>query len=467
MVKRGEIQQQLAATNRWWNDERWARDDPDLRQASEAPFRYASGILGDLTEGGLYVLRGPRRVGKSVETKLTIKRMVSSGVPPRRIVHMSVDGWNAADLGRLVGAVRHMTPPDEARYWFIDEITGIADGWAERVKWLRDNDPRFRTDTVVLTGSSSSGLRDSVGILAGRRGRVADPDLVLLPMGFRTFARLTAHRRLPDEVGTERIIDLSPSRLAEAVYEMVPWLDLLVDAWEAYLHVGGFPAAVSDYITALTSGPGLESELLRVITGDAFRRARMADVQTHVMLRRLVGGLCSPLNVARLAREVGVPQPTAQRRVDDLREAFVIWPVHRELGEMPALRSQRKYYFTDPIYTRLVTGAAPDLTALSEQQLGMALLRNLLRRYPGAYPTFDRVLYHRSGTGAEIDYVGRDFGGVAIESKYVDGGWRRSAGRTLAASRWRGVVATRSEIDLEDPGLCAVPTALLAWLLDT
>ena len=295
-------------------------------------------------------------------------------------------------------------------------------------KWLRDNDPRFRTDTVVLTGSSSSGLRDSVGILAGRRGRVADPDLVLLPMGFRTFARLTAHRRLPDEVGTERIIDLSPLRLAEAVYEMVPWLDLLVDAWEAYLHVGGFPAAVSDYITALTSGPGLESELLRVITGDAFRRARMADVQTHVMLRRLVGGLCSPLNVARLAREVGVPQPTAQRRVDDLREAFVIWPVHRELGEMPALRSQRKYYFTDPIYTRLVTGAAPDLTALSEQQLGMALLRNLLRRYPGAYPTFDRVLYHRSGTGAEIDYVGRDFGGVAIESKYVDGGWAPECG---------------------------------------
>ena len=76
------------------------------------------------------------------------------------------------------------------------------------------------------------------------------------------------------------------------------------------------------------------------------------------------------------------------------------------------------------------------------------------------------MLHHRTDTGAEIDFVGPDFGDLAIESKYVDGRWRRSAGRTLTASRWRGIVATRSELDLDDPELMAVPVSMLAWLVD-
>ena len=62
--------------------------------------------------------------------------------------------------------------------------------------------------------------------------------------------------------------------------------------------------------------------------------------------------------------------------------------------------------------------------------------------------------------------MGPNFGGLAIESKFVDGRWKRDA-QTLAASGWRGVVATRSELDLSDPkGVLAIPTAMLAWLVD-
>lgn len=467
-MKRGEIQQRLADTNRWWSRAGgWTRDDPDLREAAEAPFSrpYTAGVLDDLTPGGLYVLRGPRRVGKSVEVKRTIERLVSSGTDPRRIVHMSVDGWRAADLGRLVGAASHMTPGDGPRWWFIDEITGITDGWPEQIKWLRDNDPRFRTDTVVLTGSSSSRLRESVGVLAGRRGRADAPDRVLLPMGFRTFVRLTTDRKPPEEAGRLRIADLTPPRLAEAAYEMVPWLHALAEVWETYLQVGGFPRAVGGYLTALLVDPALEAELLRVISGDAFIRSRISDLQTNALLRELTARLGSLVNVANLARELDMSQPTAQRRIDDLREAFAVWPSARESRGFPNLRAQQKIYFTDPVYTRLAPAARLDLTALSEQQLGMALLRSLEREHPGSYVQFDRVLHYRSKGGAEIDFVGRDFGGAAVESKYVDGGWRGSA-KTIRAAGRRGIVATRTEIDLDDPGICAVPASMLAWLLD-
>ncbi len=100
----GEIQQMLAATNRWWRDPHsWMRADPDLREASVAPFTYSAGVLDDLAPGGLYMLRGPRRVGKSVELKRTIERLLNPGrgpaADPRRVLHASVDGWRAADLG--------------------------------------------------------------------------------------------------------------------------------------------------------------------------------------------------------------------------------------------------------------------------------------------------------------------------------------------------------------------------------
>lgn len=465
-MRSGDIYQSLTTTNRWWIDPAgWTEQDPDLRNASKAPFRYTAGVLSDLTPGGLYLIRGPRRVGKSVEMKHAIASLLSSGVHPRRIVHMSMEGWDARHLARLVDIAQQLTL-DGRRYWFLDEMTGIVGSWPERIKWLRDNDPRFQTDTVVLTGSSSADLREAIGVLAGRRGAVSAPDRVLLPMGFRDFASLVVEERLPHHIGPLRIADLS-EHLREATFDMAPWLGILVNAWETYLWVGGFPLAVSGYLRDRQVDPALWAGLWEVISGDAFRRARQSDLQTRTMLERLVRGLGSPVNVARIARETDITPVTAQQRIGNLREAFVVWPCHREEGLKPRLKAQKKIYFSDPVY-RLLTPRRVDLSLLSEQQLGVALLRNLEREKPGSYVQCDGVLHHRTKGQREIDFVGPDFGGVAIESKYVDDGpWRHMEGRMFKASPWSGVVATRSQLDIRDDETLAIPAGIIAWLLDT
>lgn len=129
------------------------------------------------------------------------------------------------------------------------------------------------------------------------------------------------------------------------------------------------------------------------------------------------------------------------------------------------LNAQAKFYFLDPVYAHL-SSAPPDEGRLAEQQLGVALLRSFERERPGALLDFSAVLHHRSKTRREIDFAGPGFGGLAIECKFVDGRWRRDA-QTLAASPWRGVVATRSEVDVEHPDrVVALPAAMLAWLID-
>ena len=466
----GEVQQRLSESNRWWGDpDGWTNNDPDLRRAGQAPFRYTAQVLADLAHGGLYTLRGPRRVGKSVEVKKAIEALIIGGVDPRLVVYMSVDGWQADDLGRLVDAATVFQAPGH-RYWFIDEITSITDGWPHRIKWLRDNDSRFGDDTVVLTGSSAADLGTAIGTLLGRRGDAVSPDLVLLPMGFRTFASLRAESRdeaqPPKDMGPLQVADLGTDRLSEAAYEMVPWLHALVMAWEAYLSTGGFPQAVTDHINAGAGDSTLSGSLLDLVHRDALSQTDWSRVQTGAFLQRLAGGLGSPVNRSTMANDLHTSANTVQRRIAALREAFVLWPCHRSQNLQPQLRAQEKLYFIDPVFTRLVPDRPADSSLLSEQQLGMALMRGLERDEPGSYLEFDRVLHHRNKSGTEVDFVGAGLCGCAIESKYVDARWRRAT-RTLRDSPWRGIVATRSVFDLEDPDLMAVPAALLAWLIDT
>ena len=259
--------------------------------------------------------------------------------------------------------------------------------------------------------------------------------------------------------------------LKEAVATLAPWLNQLIQHWDIYLTVGGFPQAVAAHITGdHRARRALRRALLDVIHGEAFVQSRWSRAQSGAFVARLARGLASPTNLHDVATDLGTSAKTVRRRIDALRDAMTIWPCHpcQPKGELrPALRSQEKTYFTDPIYSLLPRHAEmpSNLGALSEQQLGIVLLRSIARANPAAYPDFDSVLFHRTPARKEIDFVGPGFGGVAIESKYVGPRrWRRNA-RTLAASRWRGVVATRSALDLENPELIAVPTSLLAWLV--
>ena len=469
----------MLARTSWWAEPRtWILRDLDLIQARKAPFQYSAVVLGDLVPGGLYLLRGPRRVGKSVELKKTIEHLIASGEDPRRIVHVAADRLAAGDLQRIVDAAAPLTPPKGPRFWFIDEITAITDGWPAAIKWLRDNDTRFGLDTVVLTGSSAANLDEAVKALAGRRGGAENSDRVLLPMPFRAFVRACSENPPPHDPGPLPVADLTPALLQDAVATLAPWLNQLIQEWEIYLTVGGFPQAVSAHITGdVRARRTLRQTLLDVIHGEAFVQSRWSKAQSGAFVARLARGLASPTNRHDIATDLNTSANTVRRRIDALRDALTVWPCHpcQPRGSLrPALRSQEKIYFTDPIYSFLPqqisllphhTELPANLSVLSEQQLGVALLRSFARADPEAYPNFDSVLYYRTPARKEIDFVGPAFGGLAIESKYVDQRrWKRNA-RTLAASRWRGVVATRSALDLSDLELVAVPTGLLAWLI--
>ena len=111
---------------------------------------------------------------------------------------------------------------------------------------------------------------------------------------------------------------------------------------------------------------------------------------------------------------------TAKARLQDLVFAYLAWPCHQRDGNVPKLSAQSKYYFIDPLMARLAplrsSGTLPeaDVSALSEQQLGIELLRNMEREQPGTHAHFSNVMYQKTAT-KEVDFCGPRFGKLGFE----------------------------------------------------
>jgi uncharacterized protein len=471
-VNDGQLRRLLTDRSTWWRDPEWERDDPDLREAAESPFVYEPDPLADLHPGGLYVLRGPRRVGKSVEVKRAIAAAIRQGANPRLVFFCSCDGLSAQDVRRLVAVGQKDTATLSGdRHWFLDEITAVP-GWATAVKELRDGDPMFRRSCIVLSGSSARDLRDATKALAGRRGGVADSDRLLLPMDFRSFClSIGGFERLPELSLRPRDLLSAPAR--KAVVELSPFFSDLDHAWQSYLRVGGFPRAVSDFVGSADVSDGFAQALWDVIAGDAFQSTGMTDADVATFLERLVIGIGSPLNASAVARDVGL---TDNHRVNDriaaLGFALMAWRCHRAKEGLPSLRAQEKVYFLDPLIARLPhrrdeRRRAPDDSQLTEQQLGVLLLRAAGTGGPEALLEASTVMYERTSSDAEVDFVGPELG-IAFEGKYVDGPWKRAA-QTMRSRGEGGAMVTRTVLDLDDRDerkrVWAIPAGIVGWLL--
>jgi uncharacterized protein len=468
-VNEGQLTRALAAGNSWWRDLEWERKDRDLRVLAATRLDYDPSPLSDVVPDGLYVLRGPRRVGKSLEVKRAISRLIQGGVEPRSIIHFACDELGRGDLQRLVSAGRDVLTRgvEGARYWFLDEITSVP-AWPEAIKWLRDN-TAFGDDCVVLTGSSARDLADAQKQLAGRLGGAGHSDRLLLPMGFRRFAQAMGLEGLPAPEPVMAREFISP-KVDAALTVLLPWLDALLSVWELYLRVGGFPRAVSDQLAHGDVQEDFLRALWDVTAGEALRGASTSPAQVQAMLARLTRSLSSPLAIESLRSDIGVESHhTAKARLQDLIFAYLAWPCHRREGDTPKLSAQSKYYFVDPLLARLASLrsygalAEADASVLSEQQLGIELLRNVEREQPGSYAHFSEIMYQRT-SGKEVDFCGPRIGRLGFEGKYIDTGWKREA-LTLRAALGQGVLATRGLLDTSSD-IWAVPAPLIAWTLN-
>lgn len=80
---------------------------------------------------------GPRQVGKTTYTKLSVAKLIESGVNPRNILYFSCDLLK--DYREIVPVVRPFLRSVKGEaYVFLDEVT-FVEGWERAVKFLLDS----------------------------------------------------------------------------------------------------------------------------------------------------------------------------------------------------------------------------------------------------------------------------------------------------------------------------------------
>lgn len=466
-MNEGQLARRLIEKNPWWRSEAWEVDDPDLRGLRGTTFDYRPNPLAGIRPDGLYLLNGPRRVGKSVELKRAVASLIEAGIEPRRVIFFSCDGMTAGDLGRAFRVGRNLSRTLEGpRYWLLDEVTSV-DGWAKVVKDERDG-RHLRDDCVVVTGSSSRDLQEAGFELAGRHGDVLDTERLLLPMSFRAFCRAIGITDIPSAppIRPRDVFD-SKDRLAELE---VSWPEL-EDAWQSYLRIGGFPRSVRGFVETGAVPLSFIRDIRDVIRGEAFRTLSMNGPETTALLARLALSLTATINASDMARDLDIgTNHQVEGRITALTSAFLGFRCYQDDKGAPNLNAQRKFYFTDPLLARLAhllddAYGDPDDSRVNEQQVALALHRAIERERPGSFIDGSEVRYWvNKVTRAEIDFVGARLG-TGYEVKYVDSGWR-GASKSLLAKGGGGVVVTRSVFSIDHTDAIAVPSGLLVWLID-
>lgn len=112
-----------------------------------------------------------------------------------------------------------------------------------------------------------------------------------------------------------------------------------------------------------------------------------------------------------------------------------------------------------PLAVRVRRQGAKNLASkISEQQIGLAIVRHFAAGDLGRYADFTSVMYTKSATGQEVDFCGRPVG-IAFEGKYVDS---KLAGesQTMRSMFSGGVLATRAVIETVDT-VRAIPAYLM------
>ncbi|MFQ6092682.1 MAG: AAA family ATPase [bacterium] len=205
----------------------------------------------NLAEDLVYIVLGPRQVGKTTLFKLLVRKLLSeSGVFPRCILYLNCEELGSQTPQELSEHIESYinwvrTQSNHRLYVMMDEATYVKD-WERSVKIVADRG-LLKGVTLIATGSHAAGLRRGAERLPGRRGRGEDLDLALLPLSFREY--LVARKpELKDKL--PQFPGWGLNALFTAAQEVSLYRDSISPLFEVYFRTGGFPRSMRDEVSS-------------------------------------------------------------------------------------------------------------------------------------------------------------------------------------------------------------------------
>jgi predicted AAA+ superfamily ATPase len=343
----------LRFQNKHWDSSEFLKEDLYLKQLFKASIVLKHPIEEKLklNEDRVYIIRGPRQIGKTTLLKKLIKNLIENNIAPRRIFYFAFDIGNIKDdnevaelLYTYINFVRNEFK--NQRLWiFLDEVTYTPD-WAVGIKRVYDSG--FLQDTtLVVTGSSALDLKKGGERLPGRRGiSPHENDLNMLPLNFRAYLKnVYKLNDLPS------VLNFTSQEVYNVCYKASYYEVEIRKAFEEYLLCGGFPLS----ILCLKEQNLIESSVyytyFQALIGDLVKAGKK-EWYIREILQVLFQKMHEPIDWFLISKESGIGSHHTVKDYIEILEAFFVLKVIyaiKQLGKNEiSLKKRKKVYFSDP-----------------------------------------------------------------------------------------------------------------------
>ncbi|MGQ9680856.1 MAG: ATP-binding protein [Candidatus Bathyarchaeia archaeon] len=368
MVKISEIVNQ----NPWWkHGEKFAAFDKNLKEANEKPIFFERKRI-DLDKGNIYVLRGPRQVGKTTYMKDLIDKLINAGIDPNHILYLSSDFFiSRRELRNAIAYFMNKNIDVTDLHIFIDEITSIKD-WNLELKYLSDSGTLEKA-RILATGSCASALRRKGELLPRRR--LEGNEYYMKPLSFRDFVlqitdqvismieeaefRDSLKKLLSTLEKTGYGLEAGFSQLFKALHQIAPFKRELDYLFNLYMRYGGYPFVVNDYLlkklqseqrqSSFSINPKLSEALMRDIIGDI---AKLGKQETFVrqILKEISDKYGSRYSFSKLASDIETTHVTTIDYLETLEESFILTVLYAfDFNKKDIkFKGEKKIFFQDP-----------------------------------------------------------------------------------------------------------------------
>jgi len=329
--------------NRWWKGDGWEANDQDLRKVNI----YLKRKNIEVKRGGLTLLRGVRRSGKTVYVKKLVQHLIEDGVDPKNILYLSCDRHTRFEIRNFI---RELMVRRGECFVFLDEIT-YMDRWD---LFLKETMERGGI-TLVATGSNPIRIKNGGDRLPGRG--IEGNEYYIGPLSFREYVEalidvepVIEHDILRTAIHNVKGLDVHFSSYSPKADDLIAFHDDLERLFYNYLLTGGFPNAITDHIKNGNMDSSTYETLIRVILGVFAKEGRNEEF-ARVILEKLLDLRSSGTGLISISRDTGIHHNTVRDYLELLEEARVIfvlqsWDIER--GRL-APKKKRKMVFQSPL----------------------------------------------------------------------------------------------------------------------
>ncbi len=475
MVRYG---QDLGEQNPWWKSDAYEEQDRELSflrryGLSLSPISRLQFEKLEPSSGKIFLLKGPRRVGKTTYMKQVITELIKKKIvaDSHEILYLNIEGLKLNTPSHLRKTIRlyfDKNREQKLRYIFLDEVT-VCQGWEEVLQGEYDVGS-LRNCVTFVTGSDPKLLEEGGNKLSGRG--ISGNEFLVRPLTFRDFIILTltgahyyqttlASYGITQEIGKNIITSLSPSfslndpkeKIRDILFgRLLDYEKEIGVLFDIYLKTGGFPEAIHSYYASLeqirvaklmgeeVKRPGIEDRIYEDILRAILEKLNLVGKESSTAEKILYAisdlesatGTSTYSGIAKKEREETALHPqTVEEYVKSLNKWMIIDKLENYIGD----GYLKKMYISDPFILHSIrskeSGKKPFDYSLElledERKIGMlveCIVGSTIRaseEIPIRKETETFLSFYRKDN-EEIDFVFKTetVGNIGIEVKYQE-----------------------------------------------